>query len=69
MTGIGDGAGYSPGRFFMQSSKPNSPDIPGIELTENYCDCSVAREEFINQRALIPGKGTSAFETTNVKDM
>lgn len=45
--------------------KPYIPDIPGIELTENYFDCSIDPEDFINQRVLIIGKGNSAFETAN----
>jgi thioredoxin reductase len=46
-------------------SKPYSPDIPGIELAENYADVSVDPEDFVNQRVLILGKGNSAFETAN----
>lgn len=46
-------------------SKPYIPAIPGIELAENYSDCSVDRQDFINQRVLILGKGNSAFETAN----
>lgn len=41
------------------------PPIPGIELCENYTDCSVAPEDFTGQRVLIIGKGNSAFETAN----
>jgi thioredoxin reductase len=46
-------------------SNPYVPDIPGIKLTENYFDCSVDANDFINQRVLILGKGNSAFETAN----
>ena len=46
-------------------SKPYSPDIPGIELAENYVDVSVDPEDFIGQRVLILGKGNSAFETAD----
>ncbi len=47
------------------SQKPYIPDIPGIELTENYYDCSVEPEDYADQRVLIIGKGNSAFETAN----
>ncbi len=46
-------------------SKPYIPDIPGIELTENYFDFPFDPEEYVNQRVLIIGKGTSGFETAN----
>lgn len=45
--------------------KPYLPDIPGIELTENYMDCSIDPEDYANQKVLIIGKGNSAFETAN----
>ncbi|MCA9175449.1 MAG: NAD(P)-binding domain-containing protein [Planctomycetales bacterium] len=45
--------------------KPFLPDIPGIELTENYMDCSLDPDDFANQKVLIIGKGNSAFETAN----
>ncbi|TWU03765.1 NAD(P)-binding domain-containing protein [Neorhodopirellula pilleata] len=45
--------------------KPYLPNIPGIELTENYSDMSIDPEEFADQRVLILGKGNSAFETAN----
>jgi thioredoxin reductase len=41
------------------------PLIPGIELCENYADCSMLPEDFTDQRVLIIGKGNSAFETAN----
>ncbi len=44
-------------------SVPNVPDIPGIELAENYVSASVDPKDFRNQRVLILGKGNSAFET------
>ncbi|MEA5594229.1 NAD(P)-binding domain-containing protein [Rivularia sp. UHCC 0363] len=47
------------------SSKPYVPDIPGIELAENYTDVSVNPEDFANQRVLIIGKGNSGFETAD----
>ncbi|MBC6477056.1 MAG: NAD(P)-binding domain-containing protein [Hormoscilla sp. GM7CHS1pb] len=46
-------------------SKPYIPDIPGIELTENYFNFPFDADDYINQRVLIIGKGTSGFETAN----
>lgn len=46
-------------------SKPNIPDIPGIELAENYTNMPVDPLGFVNQRVLILGKGNSAFETAD----
>lgn len=46
-------------------SKPYIPNIPGIELTENYFDFPFDPEEYVNQRVLIVGKGASGFETAN----
>jgi len=43
--------------------KPYIPEIPGVELAEQYATVSVAPDDFINQRVLIVGKGNSAFET------
>jgi thioredoxin reductase len=45
--------------------KPVIPDIPGVELAEQYATVSVDPEDFINQRVLIVGKGNSAFETAD----
>ncbi|EMI40457.1 NAD(P)-binding domain-containing protein [Rhodopirellula sp. SWK7] len=45
--------------------KPYIPEIPGIELTENYADMSIDPDDFAGQRVLILGKGNSAFETAN----
>ncbi len=42
--------------------KPFIPDIPGIELCENYTDVNIDPDTFANQRVLILGKGNSAFE-------
>jgi thioredoxin reductase len=44
-------------------SRPYVPAIPGAELAEQYVDVSVDPDDFVNQRVLIVGKGTSAFET------
>ena len=46
-------------------AKPYLPEIPGIELTENYHDVSIDPENFAGQRVLILGKGNSAFETAD----
>ncbi len=46
-------------------SQPYIPKIPGIELTENYVDFPSDPDEYVNQRVLIIGKGTSGFETAN----
>jgi len=46
-------------------SKPYVPDIPGIELSENYTDVTLDAEDFANQRVLILGKGNSGFETAD----
>jgi len=42
---------------------PMIPDIPGIELAEQYSEFSIDPKDFENQRVLIIGKGNSAFET------
>ncbi len=46
-------------------SKTYIPQIPGIELAENYDVVSVDPTDFIDQRVLIVGKGNSAFETAD----
>jgi thioredoxin reductase len=46
-------------------TKSYIPRIPGIELCENYADCSVTPADFTDQRVLIIGKGNSALETAN----
>ena len=45
--------------------KPYIPDIPGVELCDNYVDHSIDPEDYINQRVLVVGKGNSAFETAD----
>ncbi|EGJ31397.1 MULTISPECIES: NAD(P)-binding domain-containing protein [Moorena] len=47
-------------------SKPYIPDIPGIELTENYETVSLDCNTFTGQRVLILGKGNSAFEIADI---
>ena len=46
-------------------SVPYVPDIPGIELSQNYTAVSTDLREFENQSVLIIGKGNSAFETAD----
>ena len=47
------------------ASRPYVPEIPGIDLAENYADVSVDPEDFVNQRVLILGNGSSALETAD----
>jgi len=58
---------YSCDRLIIATgfAKPYIPEIPGIELAENYTDVSVNPEDFINQKVLIIGKGNSGFETAD----
>ena len=42
-------------------SQPHLPQIPGIELAENYATVSVNPQDFTNQKVLIIGKGNSGF--------
>jgi thioredoxin reductase len=44
---------------------PYIPQIPGIELAEQYAEVSLDPDDFTNQRVLIIGKGNSAFETAD----
>ncbi|WP_406464782.1 NAD(P)-binding domain-containing protein [Streptomyces sp. NBC_01622] len=46
-------------------SRPNIPDIPGIESVELYSTVSVDPKDFIDQRVLIIGKANSALETAD----
>lgn len=46
-------------------TKPNIPDIKGIEHADEYSFCSVDKNDFINKKVLIIGKGNSAFETAD----
>lgn len=45
--------------------KPYIPDIPGIDLVENYTNVSIDPENFVNQKVLVIGKGNSGFETAD----
>lgn len=58
---------YAAARLIIATGlcKPYIPEIPGIELVENYIDVSVDPEDFVNQRVLIIGKGNSGFETAD----
>ncbi|WP_405883506.1 NAD(P)-binding domain-containing protein [Streptomyces sp. NBC_01136] len=46
-------------------TRPNTPDIPGIETADDYSVVSVDPEDFIDRRVLIIGKGNSALETAD----
>jgi short-subunit dehydrogenase involved in D-alanine esterification of teichoic acids len=46
-------------------TRPNTPDIPGIETAEDYSVVSVDPEEFTDRCVLIIGKGNSALETAD----
>jgi len=46
-------------------TRPNTPDIPGIETAEDYSVVSVDPEDFTDRRVLIIGKGNSALETAD----
>jgi thioredoxin reductase len=58
---------YSTSRLIIATGfgKPYIPQIPGIELAENYVDVSIDPEDFVNQKVLIIGKGNSGFETAD----
>lgn len=62
-----NGTSWSCRRLVVASgvSLPYVPDIPGIELSENYASMSIDAAEFVNQRVLIIGKANSAFETAD----
>ncbi|MGW0820294.1 NAD(P)-binding domain-containing protein [Streptomyces sp. NPDC002845] len=46
-------------------TRPNTPDIPGIDTAEDYSVVSVDPDDFTDQRVLILGKGNSALETAD----
>lgn len=62
-----DGNVYTSKRLIVATGlfKPYIPDIPGVELCENYVDHSVEPENYIDQRVLVVGKANSAFETAD----
>lgn len=59
-----DGGTYVARRLVVATgvSRPWVPDIPGIELAENYVDVPVDPQDFAGQRVLLLGKGNSSFE-------
>jgi thioredoxin reductase len=61
------GETYSARRVIVATgvSRPYIPEIPGIELAEQYATVSVDPEDFLDQRVLIIGKGNSALETAD----
>jgi thioredoxin reductase len=61
------GTGHRARRLVMATgvSRPNIPDIPGIDTAEEYGTVSVDPEDFTGQRVLIIGKGNSAMETAD----
>ncbi len=42
---------------------PHSPDVPGVELCEQYAEVHTDPREYTNQRVMIVGKGNSGLET------
>ncbi len=58
---------YHPARVVIATgvSQPYIPDIPGIDLIEQYATVSVEPKDFVDQRVLIIGKGNSALETAD----
>ncbi|MER6585844.1 NAD(P)-binding domain-containing protein [Micromonospora chalcea] len=46
-------------------SQPYRPEIPGLELAEQYAEMSVDPRDYLDQKVLIIGKGNSAFETAD----
>ncbi len=41
----------------------HSPDVPGVELCEQYREISTDPEDYLGQRVMIVGKGNSGLET------
>ena len=62
-----DGGEYRARRLVVATgvTQPNIPDVPGIELVDQYRDVSVDPAEFVDKRVLIIGKANSAFETAD----
>jgi thioredoxin reductase len=44
---------------------PYTPEIPGIELCDQYADHSLDLADYTDKRVLVIGKGNSAFETAD----
>ncbi|HWS88834.1 MAG TPA: NAD(P)-binding domain-containing protein [Pyrinomonadaceae bacterium] len=61
-----DGNAYSCDRLIVATGlSPYVPQIPGIELAEQYTEMTVDPDDFTNQRVLVLGKGNSGFETAD----
>lgn len=45
--------------------KPSRPDIPGIDLADDYSTMSIDKEAYRGSKVMIIGKGNSAFETAD----
>ncbi|MGV9559608.1 NAD(P)-binding domain-containing protein [Streptomyces sp. NPDC003522] len=60
-----DGRVWRPRRLIMATGHtvPYIPEIPGVELCEEYSRISTDPADYVNQRVLILGKGNSAMET------
>ncbi|MDT8909555.1 NAD(P)-binding domain-containing protein [Amycolatopsis sp. PS_44_ISF1] len=63
----GDGSVFTARRLVMATgvTKPYIPDVPGMELIDQYADFDPDPAPFTNQRVLVLGKGNSAFETAD----
>jgi thioredoxin reductase len=46
-------------------AQPYIPNIPGVELCENYVNHSIDPQVYVNKRVLVVGKGNSAFEAAD----
>ncbi|MBV1860897.1 MAG: NAD(P)-binding domain-containing protein [Nannocystaceae bacterium] len=64
---LDDGREFTCERLFIATGIPTAhkPDIPGVELCENYDEFSVKPDDYVDQRVFILGKGNSAFETAD----
>lgn len=62
-----EGNEYTSNRLVVATGifKPYLPDIPGIELCDNYINHEIDPEKYANKRVLVVGKGNSAFETAD----
>lgn len=62
-----DGNTYTCRYLFIATglAKSRIPQVPGIELAEDYSDVSTDPENFRDQRVMVVGKGNSAFETAD----
>ncbi|MFD2490337.1 NAD(P)-binding domain-containing protein [Amycolatopsis jiangsuensis] len=62
-----DGATFRSRRLIMATgvTKPYVPDVPGMDLIDQYADFDPDPAQFDDQRVLILGKGNSAFETAD----